>query len=81
MHTWESGGNVLCLIAMDCIGNPCGDKKNDEGGHLQAISAQSTTFNAPLEWWSTYSARARVGLRGPLGGSKVVNNEFFQICS
>ena len=23
---------------------------NDEGDHLQAISAQSTTFNAPLEW-------------------------------
>ena len=37
---------------------------NDEGEHLQTISAQSTRFNAPMEWCSAHSAIARVGLRG-----------------
>ena len=39
---------------------------NDEGDHLQAISAQSTTFNARLEWCNEHSAHARVALWGHL---------------
>ena len=43
---------------------------HDEGGHLQRNSMLSTPFNAPLEWCSAHSARARVGLRGHLSVQK-----------
>ena len=35
----------------------------DEGDHLQAVSAQSTPFVAPLEWCSAHSAWARIGVQ------------------
>ena len=47
---------------------------NDEGDPFQLMYAQSTPFNAPLEWWSAHIAHARVGLQGSAMGPKVLCN-------
>ena len=44
---------------------------SDDGDYLKANSVQTTPFNAPLEWCSMHSARARVG------GSKSGQQSFF----
>ena len=51
---------------------------NGEGDHLQPICAQSTPFNALLEWCNVHSTHARVGLWGSPVGPKVVKNDFFR---